>query len=240
MAGLADSSDYRVDLEIFEGPLDLLMHLIRTEEVDIYDIPISRITDQYLQYLEMMKDLNINVAGEYLVMAATLIHIKSRMLLPPDPVQDGEDEPEDPRQELVDRLLEYERFKKAAGLLHDRQVIADSIWVRGGNEFEEEEKEAVSATVFDLVKAFHSIVERHKDQVVMEVAHEHVTLEQKLDELRKLISVKKEILFSSFLAYPISRIHLVITFFALLEMTRLAEVRLFQEQLFADIRIVAC
>ncbi|UCF38428.1 MAG: segregation/condensation protein A [Acidobacteriota bacterium] len=240
MTAPADTGDYRVDLDIFEGPLDLLLHLIRTEEVDIYDIPISRITDQYLQYLEMMKDLNITVAGEYLVMAATLIHIKSRMLLPPDPVQEGEEEPPDPRQELVDRLLEYERFKKAAGLLHDRQVIEDSIWVRGGNEFEEEEKEAVSATVFDLVKAFHSMVERHKEQVVMEFAHEHVTLEQKLDELRQLIRVKKEILFSSFLENPISRIHLVVTFFALLEMTRLAEVMLFQENLFSDIRIVAC
>lgn len=236
----AGSPDYRVHLEFFEGPLDLLLHLIRTQEIDIYDIPISRITEQYLEYLQMMRDLSITVAGDFVLMAATLIHIKSKMLLPPDPVSSEEEEPEDPRQELVERLLEHERFKKAAGLLHDRQVIEDSVWTRGEKEFEDDEQEAVSVSLFDLVKAFHRIVERFKDQVVIQVQHENVTLEGKLDELRALMAVQKSLFFSFFLERPISRIQLIVTFFALLEMARLHEVRLLQESLFEDIRIVAC
>lgn len=236
----AVSNDYRVQLEVFEGPLDLLLHLIRTQELDIYDIPISKITEQYLKYLQMMKDLNVTLAGEFIAMAATLIHIKSKLLLPPDPVAEGEEEEADPRMELVERLLEYERFKKAAGMFHDRQILAESIWERGELEFDQEEKEAVSVSLFDLVKAFHTIVERYKAQIVLQVKHEDVSLEQKLDELRRLISVQREILFSNFLKEKISRLHLVVTFFALLEMARLSEIRLFQESLFADIRIVAC
>ena len=235
-----DSPDYRVKLEIFEGPLDLLLHLIRTQEIDIYDIPIARITAQYLEYLGLMKELNVTVAGEFLLMAATLIHIKSRMLLPPDPVAEGEEPSEDPRRELVDRLLEHEQFKRAAGMLHDRQVIEDSVWVRPSGEFDDEEREAVSATLFDLVKAFHQIFERYRDQIVLKIERENVTLEEKLAELRSLLAVKREILFSSFLAGPISRLNLVMTFFALLEMARLREIRLFQDVMFADIRITAC
>jgi segregation and condensation protein A len=240
MVDSPDSPDYRVKLEIFEGPLDLLLHLIRTQEIDIYDIPIARITEQYLEYLGLMKELNVTVAGEFLLMAATLIHIKSRMLLPPDPVAEGEEPSEDPRRELVDRLLEHEQFKRAAGMLHDRQVIEDSVWVRPSGEFDDEEREAVSATLFDLVKAFHQIFERYRDQIVLKIERENVTLEEKLAELRSLLAVKREILFSSFLAGPISRLNLVMTFFALLEMARLREIRLFQDVMFADIRITAC
>lgn len=240
MSTVVGSPDYQVNLEVFEGPLDLLLHLIRTQEIDIYDIPIARITDQYLRYLEVMKELDISVAGEFVLMAATLIHIKSRMLLPPDPVGLDDGEPEDPRRELVDRLLEHERFRKAAGLLHDRQVIADSIWSRGLVEFETEEQEAVSVDLFDLVHAFHRIVERFREQVILQVAHESVSLEQKLSELRGLFSVRREVLFSFFLRDRISKLQLVFTFFALLEMARLREIRLFQEAAFEDIRIVAC
>lgn len=236
----AVSSEYRVQLDAFEGPMDLLLHLIRTQEIDIYDIPISRITQQYLEYLEWMKELNITLAGEFVAMAATLIHIKSRLLLPPDPQQEGEEEPEDPRKELVDRLLEYQKFKEAASLLHDREIIEDSVWPRGVDEFEEEEQEAVSATLYDLVKAFHLMVERYKGQIMIQVEQESVSLEDKLDELRRMITVQKEFFFSSFFERPISRIALMVTFFALLEMARLREVSLFQEKLFADIRIVAC
>ncbi|HON00040.1 MAG TPA: segregation/condensation protein A [Acidobacteriota bacterium] len=234
------SSEYRVRLEIFEGPLDLLLHLIRTQEIDIYDIPIARITEQYLEYLELMRDLNITLAGEFLVMAATLIHIKSRMLLPADSCGGETEEPEDPRTELVERLLEHERFKTAAGLLHDRHVVAESSWVRGAREFEEEEQEAVSATLFDLVRAFHRVVERYRRNIVLEVQREEVTLEEKMRELRELLSLKRELLFSYFLQRPIPRLHLVLFFFALLEMARLREVRLQQTSMFDDIRIVAC
>jgi segregation and condensation protein A len=237
MASLAELDEYRVTLDVFEGPLDLLLHLIRQQELDIYDIPIARITDQFLRYVQTMEELNISVAGEFVVMASTLIYIKSRMLLPPDPGA-GPEDCEDPRQELVNQLLEHERFKKAADMLHDRQVLEDSVWPRGENEFEEEEQEAVSATVFDLVRSFHEIVNRYQDQIILHVENEGVTIEQKLAELRQLFSVKKEVFFSAFIREPISRSHLIVTFVALLELARLSEVRLFQEP--ADIRIVAC
>lgn len=234
-----ERSAYTVQLEIFEGPLDLLLHLIKSQEIDIYDIPISRITDQYLQYLEMMQELNITVAGEFVVMAATLIYIKSQMLLPqPPPGPDGE--PEDPRRELVERLLEHERFKKAADLLHDREVIESSVWPRGAYEFEEEEKEAVSVNVFDLIRAFHQILERYKENIVLEVEREAVSLEEKLKELRQLLLAHQKLKFSMFLQRKISRLHLIVIFFALLELVRLGEVRVRQAGLFEDIEIVKC
>ncbi len=234
------SLDYEVQLEVFEGPLDLLLHLIRVQEVDIYDIPIASITDQYLEYLQMMKDLNINLAGEYLVMAATLIFIKSRMLLPADPKDSQEGEPQDPRAELVERLLEHEQFKNAAQMLYARETIELAVWPRGGFEFAEDEREAVSATVFDLVKAFHRTVERYRDQITMEVEKETVTLQGKIQELRGLLKVQKEFYFSFFFRRKLSRRHLVVTFAALLELVRVREVRLFQDDVFEDIRILAC
>jgi len=233
-------SDCRVELEIFEGPLDLLLYLIKQQEIDIYDIPISTITDQYLKHVQMMRDVNITVAGEYLVMAANLIYIKSKMLLPADPSTEGEEEEDDPRRELVDRLLEHERFKKAADLLHDKQVVEDSVWPRGEDEFQEEEQETVSASVFDLVKSFHKMVERFKENIVVKIEHENVTVEGKIAELRRLLAVTRELMFSSFLETPISRLHLVVTFVALLEMARLSEIKLLQADVFEDIRIVAC
>ncbi|RPI27496.1 MAG: chromosome segregation protein ScpA [Acidobacteria bacterium] len=236
---MAETQDYKVQLEIFEGPLDLLLHLIRTQEVDIYDIPIARITEQYLRYLQMMQDLSINLAGEFLLMAATLIYIKSRMLLPPDPAQEGE-ESEDPRKDLVQQLLEHEKFKNAAQLLYERETVELSVWARGENEFAGDEQEMVTANVFDLVKAFHVIVERYKDQIVMEVTREHVTLEEKLAEIRKLLTVRKDFYFSMFLERKISRLHLVVTVLALLELVKRHEVRLFQKGIFEDIRIRAC
>jgi segregation and condensation protein A len=231
---------YQVRLDVFEGPLDLLLHLIRTQEIDIYDIPIARVTEQYLAYLDLMRELNISLAGEFLLMAATLIHIKSRMLLPPDPTATPDTLAEDPRRELVERLLEHEQFRRAADLLHDRQIVEDSIWVRGEREFEAEEVEAVSATLFDLVAAFHRILERHRDRIVLQVDHESISLEQKLEELRALLKLRREFFFSLFLQQPVSRLHLVVTFFALLELARLQEIRLAQEGHFADIRIMAC
>jgi len=233
------SFDYEVQLEVFEGPLDLLLHLIRVQEIDIYDIPIAAITDQYLEYLQMMKDLNINLAGEYLVMAATLIFIKSRMLLPAD-LESPEEESEDPRTELVERLLEHEKFRNAAQMLYSRETVELAVWPRGGFEFAEDEKEAVSATLFDLVKAFHRMVERYKEEITLTVEKETITLQDKLKELRGLLRVQKEFYFSMFFERRLSRRHLVVTFVALLELVRVREVRLFQKGAFEDIRIVAC
>lgn len=234
-------STYQVQLEIFEGPLDLLLHLIRTQELDIYDIPMAQIADQYLSYLELMKNLNINLAGEYLMMAATLIFIKSRMLLPEDPHQaDAVENEDDPRQELVEQLLEHEKFKKAAQSLYSRQTVENSVWPRGMEEFEEDDRESVSATVFDLIKTFHLMVERFKEQVVLEVQRETITVEEKLAEIRRLLQVEREFLFSFFFRHKPSRFSLVVTFVALLELVRLGEIRLLQKGLFQDIRVVAC
>jgi segregation and condensation protein A len=230
---------YRVDLDVFEGPLDLLLHLIRQEEIEICDIPIARITDQYLHHLQMMKDLNVTLAGDFLVMAATLIYIKSRMLLPSDPSRPPEDQ-EDPRRDLVEQLLEHERFKNAAQQLYERETVELSVWTRGDKEFESEEQEAVVATTFDLIKAFHSMLERFKDQIVMDLPHEAVSLEGKLAEVRRMLKVMPEFLFSLFLQHGVSRLHLVVTLIALLELVRLREIKLYQAGVFEDIRIVAC
>ena len=232
------TTDYRVQLEIFEGPLDLLLHLIRSQELEISDIPIAKITRQYLDYLELMRELNIGVAGDYLVMAATLIHIKSKMLLPVEPGEEGE--LEDPRKELVDQLLEHEKFRNAAQMLFSRETVELSVWPRGENEFEDEEKELVSVSTFELIKAFHAVVERFKEQVVLEVDRETVTLEVRIAEIRRLLTVNKEFLFSHFFEQKISKLALVVTIIALLELVRTREVRIFQKRAFADFRIQAC
>lgn len=231
---------YRVELDNFEGPLDLLLHLIRQQEIDIYDIPIARVTDQYLRFLDIMRQLDIDVAAEYLVMAATLIQIKSQMLLPSPPVSDEGDELEDPRRDLVEQLLEHEKFKNAAQMLYSREEVELSVWPRGDQEFEEEEKELVSASLFDLVQAFHVMLDRFKDQIVISVEPETITMEQKMQEIRRLLLVSGEFLFSDFFERRLTRRHLVMTLAALLELVRLREVRLFQQGVFEDIRIVAC
>ncbi len=233
------TEDYQVQLEIFEGPLDLLLYLIRTQELDIYDIPISQITDQYLEYLRMMEELNIAVAGEFLVISSTLILIKSEMLLPTEEIDD-EEELVDPRQELVERLIEHERFKNASQVLYAKETVELSVWGKGDDEFAEEEKELISATTFDLIHAFHNMVERFKEQIVIEMQPEKVTLKDKLKEIRKLLSAQGQFYFSSFFDEKISKRHLVVTFIALLELVRLSEVRLFQKGVYEDIRIVSC
>ena len=236
----SQTEGYTVQLEIFEGPLDLLLHLIRQQEIDIYLVPIAQITDQYLKYLEMMKDLNINVAGDFLVMAATLINIKSGMLLPAEPGSQMAEEVEQSRNELVERLLEHEKFKQAAQMLYERETVELCVWPPEDNEFEDEEKELISANVFDLVSAFHRMVERYKDQIVMEIKNEAVTLEEQIKEIRRLLKVQGEFLFSLFFQKKVSRLHLAVTFFALLELARLREVRLVQKGLFEVSRILAC
>ena len=237
---LAETVEYTVQLEMFEGPLDLLLHLIRQQEINIYDIPIATITDQYLHYLHMMKDLRITVAGEFLVMAATLIYIKSCLLLPQDANADGQEEVEDPRTELVHQLLEYEKFKQAAQMLHGKEAIELMVWPRGQSGFESQEQEVISANVFDLVAAFHKIVERYKENIVLKVDNEPGTLEEKIQEIRRLLALQKELQFSFFVRHKLSRLQLVVTLFALLELARLREVRLFQKRVFEDIRILAC
>lgn len=233
-----ESSGITIRLDSFEGPLDLLLHLIKREEVDIWNIPIARITEQYLDYLQVMKDLNINLAGEWLVMAATLIYIKSRMLLPPDPVAATDSvEEEDPRKELVYQLLEHQKFKNAAQMLYTREEVENAVWNKPPKEVLEDGKEVVAVTLFDLLKAFSEVVKRFESLAQMEMDQEEVTIEQKLLEVRRLLLVHDTILFSSFFHQTMSKRHLIVTFLALLELVRLHEVWLYQKKAFDDIFI---
>ncbi len=233
-----EGSGITIRLDAFEGPLDLLLHLIKREELDIRDIPIARITEQYLEYLALMKDLNINLAGDWLVMAATLIYIKSRMLLPPDPAAEVQEEvQEDPREELVYQLLEHQKFKDAAQMLYTREEVENAVWHKPPEEVLEEAGEVVSVTLFDLLKAFHEIVKRFEAQQAMEVAGEEVTIEQKLVEMRRLLLVHDNLLFSSFFTQAPSKRHLIVTLLALLELVRLHEIILYQKRPFDEIHI---
>jgi segregation and condensation protein A len=227
-----------IRLDAFEGPLDLLLHLIRREEIDIWNIPIARITEQYLEYLQLMKDLNINVAGDWLVMAATLIYIKSRLLLPPDPITQTEEKvEEDPRTELVYQLLEHQKFKNAAQMLYTREEVENAVWAKPPENVLEEGKEVVAVTLFDLLKAFSEVVKRFENQAQMELDQEDVSIEQKLVEVRRLLLVHDTILFSGFFNITMSKRHLIVTFLALLELVRLREIWLYQEKAFDEIYI---
>ncbi len=234
-----DEPAMTIRLEGFEGPLDLLLHLIKREEMDISDIPIARVTEQYLSYLQVMQDLNINLAAEWLVMAATLIYIKSRMLLPPDPVRDsGEDEQaDDPRKELVYQLLEHQKFKNAAQMLYTREEVENAVWNSPPRDVQEQGNEVIAVTLFDLLRAFHEVVKRFEAVAGMELEQEEVTLEQKIAELRRLLMVHDSMVFSSFFSQAASKRHLIVTFLALLELVRLNEIRLFQKKAFGEIHI---
>ncbi len=228
-----------IRLEGFEGPLDLLLHLIKREEIEIWNIPIAHITEQYLGYLQLMQNLNINVAGEWLVMAATLIYIKSRMLLPPDPVQESAEgeEQDDPRRELVYQLLEHQKFKNAAQMLYTREEVENAVWNSPPRDLLEDEKEVVAVTLFDLLKAFHEVVKRFEAQSSMELDQDEVTIDQKMAEVRRLLMVHDSLAFSSLFTRTMSKRHLIVTFLALLELVHLREIWLYQEKAFEEIHI---
>lgn len=227
-----------IRLDAFEGPLDLLLHLIKKEEIDIWNIPIAHITAQYLEYLDIMKDLNINLAGEWLMMAATLIYIKSRMLVPQEQKDAGaEDQQEDPRNELVYQLLEHQKFKNAAEMLYTREEVENAVWNKVPTDVLEESNDIVAVTLFDLLRAFREVVQRFESMRVMEVDQEDVTIEQKLADIRARFLVHDKIVFSSFFKDARSKRHLIVTFLALLEMVRLREVLLSQKKAFDEIQI---
>ncbi|MBI4469404.1 MAG: segregation/condensation protein A [Acidobacteria bacterium] len=218
---------YRVQLEGFEGPLDLLLHLIKKEQVSIYDIPIARITEQYLQHLCLMQEMNLAVASDFLVLAATLIYIKSKMLLPRDPASDTPVE-DDPRRELVDRLLEYQKFKAAAEVLWSRAEMEQGVFVRGPLPTDDHNPE-VSATAFDLFNAFQRALERRKEILQVEIARDEITMAEKLDQIRELLSSSDRIEVDELFERAGSRREMVITFLALLELVRQTFLRLVQQ-----------
>ena len=217
----------------FAGPLDLLLYLIRQERANIFDIPIAKITDEYLKYIRVMKTLDISVAGDFLVMAATLIEIKSKMLLPREISAEDEEE-EDPRRELVDRLLEYEKFKAASQMLYERTTVEQAVFSRGQIESDENNSE-VNASVFDLLKVFQKIVERHKEEVKLEIHREEVTMADMLKNLRRRIFEGKELSLFKFFEEIHTRRELVTAFAAVLEIVRSESVKLIQEATFGDI-----
>ncbi|MEK7378715.1 MAG: segregation/condensation protein A [Candidatus Binatota bacterium] len=221
----------RVQLEVFEGPLDLLLHLIKKNELSITDIPIATITEQYLSTLELMQSLNLDVAGEFLVMAATLIHIKSRMLLPPGENEDEEEEEGDPREELIRRLLEYQRFKEAAEELERRELLSRDVFVRRSEAPEEAETVGFeSLSLFDLLSALRHVLERFPEEGIHEVTLDTISVREKmsflLDELRR----RGKVIFQSLFETATSRLEVVVTFLAMLELVKIRAIRVWQEE----------
>jgi segregation and condensation protein A len=239
-----DADVYRVKLEVFEGPLDLLLHLIRKHELDILDIPVSFITTKYLEYLDVMHELSIDVASEYLVMAATLIHIKSRMLLPPDPSQQDDDEgaleEEDPRGDLVRRLLEYQKYKHAAAQLGGRSQLGRDLFQRGTNEPTAEGPVPLApVSLFKLFAALERVLKRARQTAAHEVIFERVGLTERIVELTEMLTDRRRMRFDELFAKgedaDATRSEVVITFLALLEMCKMRVARLVQDDPLGDI-----
>jgi segregation and condensation protein A len=233
---------FPVKLSNFEGPLDLLLHLIRKHELDIHDIPIALITAQYLETIALMQELDLDVAGEFIVMAATLIHIKSKMLLPrPETAAGVEGEEEDPRDALVRRLMEHQKFKAAAELLHEREQLRSAQWQRpdervaaiAGDELEPE----IEVDLFSLMTAFQAIVERAKHRPKVYLPAEEVPVEVRIAQLLERLSETEACGFDDLFADVDDRSGLILTFLALLEMIRLKLVRVFQAGSFGPIRV---
>ena len=231
-----------IKLANFEGPLDLLLHLIKKNELNIYDIPIALITAQYLDTIQLMQELNLDVAGDFLVMAATLIHIKSKMLLPrPETAAGVEGEEDDPRDALVRRLLEHQKFKAAAGLLHEREQVRAAQWQRpdervaaiAGDDYEPE----LEVDLFSLLAAFQAVVQRAKLRPKVPLPPEQISLESRIEQLLARLSETEAYGFEDLFADVNDRGGLIVTFLALLEMIRLKLVRVFQSGSFGPIRV---
>jgi segregation and condensation protein A len=233
--------DIKITLQSFEGPLDLLVHLIKKNQVNVYDIPIAVVTEQYLQYLDIMQELNLDLASEFLVMAATLIHIKSRMLLPrPDPSLLDEPE-EDPRDALVRRLLEHQKFKAAAELLHDRETLRSAQWTRPDSRIEElvgeEYEPELEVDLFGLLSAFKLVLERARERPPIALPPEQVSIESRIEQLLERLSETEACGFEDLFEDVATRGDMVVTFLALLEMIRLKLIRVFQAGQIGPIRI---
>jgi segregation and condensation protein A len=233
---------FAVKLSNFEGPLDLLLYLIKKHELNIHDIPIALITAQYLDAIALMQELDLDVAGEYIVMAATLIHIKSKMLLPrPETAAGVEGEQEDPRDALVRRLLEHQKFKAAAGLLHEREQLRAAQWLRpdgrvagiAGDDYEPE----LEVDLFGLITAFQAVVQRLKQRPKVLLPPEQIPVEVRIEQLLARLSETEACGFDELFADAQDRGGLIVTFLALLEMIRLKLVRVFQSGSFGPIRV---
>lgn len=228
---------YRVRLEVFEGPLDLLLHLIRKNELDIFNIPLSIITEQYLGYVGLMKELDLEVAGEFIVMAATLVHIKTRLLLPRPPDEQVAGDAEDPRQELVQRLIEHQRYKAAATALYQREIIQDQMWTRTAPLAKPgvEDDGMVEVGLFDLLATLKDIIERARGRIVIEVEPERFSVADRIQHITEVMDVSGSVAFDQLFDDARSRREIVVTFLALLEMIRLRMIRVLQKSAFGTI-----
>ena len=234
-------SDYKVKLEVFEGPLDLLLYLIKRDEIDIYDISLERITRQYLEYLQAFKELKIDLAGEFVVMAANLIYLKSRSLLPLDQQPPEEDaEEDDPRWDLIRQLIEYKKFKEAAEQLHARAVQQEKIFTRDGGAIVEASLRLAEVGIFQLIHAFQNVIKRVEARENLgEIFGERFTVSEKIDIILQRVADGASLRFSDLFSDIAVRVEVVVTFLALLELIRLKQVRVIQRDLFGEIEIAA-
>lgn len=228
---------YKIKLDVFEGPLDLLLYLVKKDHLNIYDIPIARVTEQYLEYIELMRLLDLNIAGEFLVMASTLIHIKSKMLLPPDPtVQEPEEE--DPRLELVRKLLEYQKFKEVAETLRQKETARHDIFTRSASSDSENKEVYFEASLFDLISVFSQALKEIPKDLFYEVIKDEFTVEEKIHNLLHLLLEKPAIALSELFLKAKNRIEIIVTFLAILELIRLKEIVAVQKSIFGEIQVV--
>src|SRR6201997_3770005 len=233
------ATPYKINIPLYEGPLDLLLDLIKKQEMNIHDIQIAQITSQYLDYLHKLEELNVDVSADFIYMAATLIYIKSKMLLPPDPLASPEEQSADPREELVQRLIEHEKFKNAAQLLYQKQQIEEHVWSKPDKTLYNDEgtEGELVVSLVDLVRVFQQVLERKKEVVRIELTHDVFTVAQMIAQLRSQIlgsDTNTVSLIQFFEACP-SRHAMIVAFLAVLEMVKLQAVALTQEKQFADI-----
>jgi segregation and condensation protein A len=224
----------RITLAEFEGPLDLLLYLIKRDKIDIHDIPIAPITKSYMEYLELMQQLNLDVAGEFMVMAATLIHIKSKMLVPVEPTEAAGDEA------LVQRLLELQRYKEAAGILHQQAQIRSATWTRPDTvlpRFDDSGEEMLEAGLYDLISAFRELLDRRKVLLAHEVEADGKSIEERMSELLDLIKEGQSLEFLELFAALETKQDMIVTFLALLELIRLKRVKVYQRGIYGAIRV---
>lgn len=234
---------YKLNLDIFEGPLDLLLYLIKKDDIDICDIPIAKVTEQYLKYIEMMQMLDLEIVGDFLVMAATLMQIKSRMLLPPDPEELTTLE-EDPRDELVRRLEEYQRFKEIAETLKAKELQRQDLFGRHIDgermmQLKEESKEVYfDASLFELINAFSEALQRVPEDIIHEIIQEEFTVEKKIHDILHLLIDRSSIFLKEIFDKAVSRMEITVSFLAILELIRLREIKVAQKSLFGNIEVL--
>lgn len=238
---MASVTEYKVELEVFEGPLDLLLYLIKKDEVDIYDIPIEKITTQYMEYLNLFKMLDLNIAGEFIVMAATLMLIKSRMLLPVEDREEMEEEEDDPRWDLVRQLVEYKKFKDAAAHLHELEFYQENVFSLGFENVMIEPDDPglvlTDVSLFDLMTAFNNVLLNAKKETIGEIIRDTYSVADKIDTILNSIRTRNRLVFTEFFGSDASRNEIICTFLALLELIRLRHINVSQDKQFGDIVI---